>query len=167
MNVNSQPPSTVAGYLLTRLAQASLISVFGVPGDGSLGLLDAVAAQPGLNWIAMATEQGAACAAGSYARLRGIGAVVTTSGAGELSAMSAIAGAYAGSVPVVHIVGTPTLATGGPGAKPRLGRPGRDRRHFLRMAAQITEALGPAAGPVALRASTPDELAWALDEATH
>ena len=103
------PPeaTTVADYLLSRLAQLGLISVFGVPGDYNLAILDAVADRPGLTWIGMATEQGAGYAADSYARLRGVGALVTTFGVGELSAMNAIAGAYAESVPVVHIVGHP------------------------------------------------------------
>lgn len=38
---------------------------------------------------------------------QGIGALVTTFGVGELSAINAIAGAYAERVPVVHVVGTP------------------------------------------------------------
>jgi pyruvate decarboxylase len=41
----------------------------------------------------------------------GVGAVVTTFGVGELSAINAIAGAYAERAPVVHIVGTPTRAS--------------------------------------------------------
>jgi TPP-dependent 2-oxoacid decarboxylase len=102
--------TTVAGYLLTRLAEAGVISVFGVPGDYNVGLLDAIAARPNLAWIGMATEQGASYAADGYARLRGLGAALTTFGIGELSALNAIAGAYAESVPVVHIAGTPALA---------------------------------------------------------
>jgi pyruvate decarboxylase len=38
----------------------------------------------------------------------GMGAIVTTFGVGELSAINAIAGAYSEHVPVVHIVGTPS-----------------------------------------------------------
>src|SRR6516164_8976860 len=89
--------TTVAGYLLTRLAEAGLRSVFGVPGDYNLPILDAVAARPDLAWIGMATEQGAGYAADSYARQRGLGALVTTFGVGGLSAANAIAGAYAES----------------------------------------------------------------------
>jgi len=107
--------TTVAGYLLSRLAEAGVISVFGVPGDYNLGLLDAIAARPGMEWVGMATEQGAGYAADSYARLRGLGAVVTTFGVGELSALNAIAGAYAESAPVVHIVGTPAVSARGTG----------------------------------------------------
>lgn len=39
--------------------------------------------------------------------VQGIGALITTFGVGELSAINAIAGAYAERAPVVHIVGTP------------------------------------------------------------
>ncbi len=47
-------------------------------------------------------------AADGYARVKGISAIVTTFGVGELSAINAIAGAYSEHVPVVHIVGTPS-----------------------------------------------------------
>ena len=52
--------TTVAGYLLTRLAEAGLASVFGVPGGDNLGILDAITGGPDLAWIGMATEQGPA-----------------------------------------------------------------------------------------------------------
>ncbi len=145
--------TTVAGYLLTRLAEAGLISIFGVPGDYNLPVLDAIAARPDLAWIGMATEQGAGDAADSYARQRGIGALVTTFGVGELSAMNAIAGAYAESVPVVHIVGTPALAARDSATTLHHNLPGRDYGHFARMAAEITAAQAD------LRAATaPEEI---------
>lgn len=40
--------------------------------------------------------------------MKGIAAIVTTFGVGELSAINAIAGAYSEHVPVVHIVGVPS-----------------------------------------------------------
>jgi indolepyruvate decarboxylase len=136
----NQPTTTVADYLLTRLSQAGVISVFGVPGDYNLGILDAIAARPALAWQGTATEQGAGYAADSYARLRGLGAVVTTFGAGELSAINAVAGAHAESVPVVHIVGTPALAARNAGVKLHHNLPGGDFGHFARMAAEVTAA---------------------------
>jgi len=132
--------TTVAGYLLSRLAEAGVISVFGVPGDYNLGLLDAIAARPGMEWVGMATEQGAGYAADSYARLRGLGAVVTTFGVGELSALNAIAGAYAESAPVVHIVGTPAVSARGTGMMLHHNLPGDDFGHFAAMAAEVTAA---------------------------
>jgi pyruvate decarboxylase len=43
-----------------------------------------------------------------YARVKGISAVVTTFGTGELSLLNAIAGAFAEYVAIVHIAGTPS-----------------------------------------------------------
>lgn len=65
----------------------------------------------GLLWVGNANELNAGYAADGYSRIRGIGAIVTTFGVGELSAINAIAGAYAERAPVVHIVGTPNRAT--------------------------------------------------------
>jgi indolepyruvate decarboxylase len=44
----------------------------------------------------------AAYAADGYARIHGLGAVNTTYGVGELSAINGIAGAYAEHLPVFH-----------------------------------------------------------------
>ena len=152
--------TTVAGYLLARLAEAGVRSVFGVPGDYDLPILDAIGERPGLAWIGMATEQGAGYAADSYARQRGLGALVTTFGAGELSAMNAIAGACAESVPVVHVVGTPALAARESSASLHHNLPGRDYGHFARMAAEVTAAQAD------LRAATaPEEIDRVLSTA--
>ena len=134
------PLTTVAGYLLTRLAEAGVISVFGVPGDYNLGILDAIENRKSMAWVGTATEQGAGYAADSYARLRGLGAFVTTFGAGELSAMNAVAGAYAESAPMVHIVGTPALAARAAGVTLHHNLPGTDFGRFARMAAEVTVA---------------------------
>lgn len=53
-------------------------------------------------------ELNAGYAADGYARVKGISAVVTTFGVGELSILNAIAGGYSEYVPIVHIVGTPS-----------------------------------------------------------
>ena len=133
--------TTVAGYLLTRLNQAGVRTVFGVPGDYNLPLLDAIgAAKPTMTWAGTATEQGAGYAADSYARLRGLGAVITTFGVGELSALNAIAGAYTESVPVVHIVGTPALRDRQGQVTVHHNLPDNDFGHFARMAAEVTAA---------------------------
>ena len=46
-------------------------------------------------------------AADGYSRARGLGVVVTTFGVGSLSALNAVAGAYAEDLPLVLIIGTP------------------------------------------------------------
>lgn len=101
---------SLAEYLFTRLRQLGVGAVHGVPGDYNLKLLDYVKPS-GLVWVGNANELNAAYAADGYARIKGIGALVTTFGVGELSAINAIAGSYAEFAPVVHIVGTPPRAS--------------------------------------------------------
>ncbi|RPB20089.1 pyruvate decarboxylase [Terfezia boudieri ATCC MYA-4762] len=50
-------------------------------------------------------------AADGYARIKGMSALITTFGVGELSALAAVAGSYSEHVPVVHIVGVPNTAS--------------------------------------------------------
>ncbi|KAK5104478.1 hypothetical protein LTS08_002368 [Lithohypha guttulata] len=101
-------PSTVklADYLFTRLRQLGVGSIHGVPGDYNLTLLDYVEPNK-IQWIGNCNELNAGYAADGYARIKGLGALITTFGVGELSAANAIAGSYAEKAPVVHIVGTP------------------------------------------------------------
>lgn len=97
----------LAEYVFTRLRQLGVETVHGVPGDYNLQLLDYVEPQ-GLHWTGSCNELNGGYAADAYARIKGIGALITTFGVGELSAINAIAGAFAELAPLVHIVGTPT-----------------------------------------------------------
>ncbi|KAJ5798630.1 pyruvate decarboxylase [Penicillium pulvis] len=129
----------ISEYLFTRLHQLGVRSIFGVPGDYNLRLLDFV--EPaGLHWVGNCNELNAAYAADGYARVNGFSALITTFGVGELSAINGIAGAFAEKAPVIHIVGTParsaqysrsllhhTLADG-------------DYRHFASIASHVTRA---------------------------
>ncbi|KAK4136211.1 pyruvate decarboxylase [Trichocladium antarcticum] len=103
-------PVTVAEYLFKRLHEVGIRSVHGVPGDFNLVALDYVS-KAGLKWVGSVNELNAAYAADGYARIKGISALVTTFGVGELSAMNGVAGAYSEHVPVVHIVGCPSTTS--------------------------------------------------------
>lgn len=103
------PPTdmTVGGYLLHRLKELGADHIFGVPGDFVLGFLNQVLTSE-VTYVGACGELGAAYAADGYARIRGLGAVVTTFGVGELSAVNGIAGAFAERIPVVMIAGSPS-----------------------------------------------------------
>ena len=58
-----------------------------------------------MEWIGNTNELNASYAADGYARMKGISAMVTTFGVGELSAVNGIAGAFAERVPVIQITG--------------------------------------------------------------
>jgi indolepyruvate decarboxylase len=102
---------TVIQYVLRRLKEIGIDDVFGVAGDYAFPVNDAIVEDAALNWITCCNELNAAYAADGYARMRGVAAVCTTYGVGELAAMSGIAGSYAEHLPVFHLVGTPNLAT--------------------------------------------------------
>jgi alpha-keto-acid decarboxylase len=129
---------TVGDYLLDRLAELGVTEVFGVPGDYNLEFLDHIVAHSQLRWVGNANELNAGYAADGYGRLRGLSAVVTTFGVGELSAANAIAGSYAERVPVVHIVGGPSKDAQGTRRALHHSLGDGDFEHFLRISREIT-----------------------------
>ena len=67
-------------------------------GDFNLALLDELLAEPRLQMVACCNELNAGYAADGYARATGgPAALVTTFSVGALSALNAVAGAYAGA----------------------------------------------------------------------
>jgi indolepyruvate decarboxylase len=72
---------TVAALLVRRLHELGCADIHGVPGDYSFGLCDAVEASPHVAWVGCANELIAGYAADGYARIKGIGALLTTFGA--------------------------------------------------------------------------------------
>ncbi len=101
---------TVIQHVLARLRDIGITDVFGVPGDFAFPLNDAISNHPDMSWIGCANELNAAYAADGYARIKGVGALCTTYGVGELSALAGVAGAYAEYLPIFHLVGTPRMA---------------------------------------------------------
>lgn len=131
---------TIGQYLFQRLKQMGIEHVFSVPGDYSLGLLSLLVRAGSPQWVGTATELGASYAADGYARRRGAGAVLTTFGPGELSAINGIAGSYAERVPVVHIAGTPSTSVMASGAPVHHSLVTGDHSAYLRMYSEVTAA---------------------------
>lgn len=97
-----------AEYIVKRLEELGVSDFFGLPGDYNFNLIRAVENNTGVKWVGCTNELNAGYAADGYARIRGYGAIITTYGVGELSAMNAIAGCMSENIPVVHIVGIPS-----------------------------------------------------------
>jgi pyruvate decarboxylase len=85
-------------------------AIHGVPGDYNLDLLDHVEPD-GMLWVGNTNELNTGYTADGYARIKGHRALITTFGVGEVSAVNAIACAYAERAAVVHSVGTPPRDT--------------------------------------------------------
>ena len=104
--------TAIGDYIYHRLLQLGIGHVFGVPGDFNLNLLDHIYSVEGITWVGTCNELNAAYAADGYARIRGKpGALITTYGVGELSAINGIAGAYSEHISIIHIVGMTSRIT--------------------------------------------------------
>ncbi|KAF5100353.1 hypothetical protein D0Z00_001321 [Geotrichum galactomycetum] len=102
---------SVGTYLFNRIKQLGINSIFGVPGDFNLALLDHIYEVDGLRWVGNTNELNAGYAADGYSRLKSLSVLITTFGVGELSTINAIAGAYAEHVGLLHIVGVPAQSS--------------------------------------------------------
>lgn len=98
----------VGQYLMDAVHRAGVDKIFGVPGDFNLTFLDDIVRHDGVEWVGTTNELNGSYAADGYARINGLGVLVTTFGVGELSAVNGIAGSYAERVPVIAITGAPT-----------------------------------------------------------
>jgi len=98
---------TVGSYLARRLQQIGLKHHFAVAGDFNLVLLDQLLIVRELEQVYCCNELNCGYSAEGYARARGAAAAVVTFSVGGLSAINAIGGAYAESLPVILISGAP------------------------------------------------------------
>ncbi len=101
----------VIEHVLSRLRDVGVSHVFTVPGDFAFAVQDAIVRSSAVRYVGCCNELNAGYAADGYARIRGVAALSTTYGVGELSAINAIAGAYAERLPIFHLVGMPNLPT--------------------------------------------------------
>jgi len=100
---------TIGDFLLDRLSQIGINTIFGVPGDYNLQFLMQAEKRKDIKFVGNRNELNAAYTADGYARLNGISAILTTYGVGDLSALNGVAGAYAEYVPMVCLSGAPPL----------------------------------------------------------
>lgn len=104
----------VAKFLAQHLSH-----VFVVSGGASLHLIHSIAECPGIDYICPHHEQAAGFAADAYARLRGLGCAIATSGPGATNLITPIGTSYYDSVPVLYITGQVTTGrmTGSSGVR--------------------------------------------------
>ncbi|KAM9936123.1 hypothetical protein OXX80_004323 [Metschnikowia pulcherrima] len=108
----AKPQIPLGEYLFLRIIQANpkIRSIFGIPGDFNLALLEHLYADSvgeKVEFVGFCNELNAAYAADGYAKIiESLSVLITTFGVGELSALNGIAGAFAEYAPVLHIVGT-------------------------------------------------------------
>ena len=101
------PSISIGEYVFHRLRQLRVFTVFGLPGEFCMPLMDKLYRVPEMRWAGNTNELNAAYAVDGYSRLKRLGCLITTFGVGELSAINGIAGSFAEHVGIVHIVGMP------------------------------------------------------------
>ncbi|SCU95865.1 LANO_0E11650g1_1 [Lachancea nothofagi CBS 11611] len=104
------PEITLGHYILHRLRQLGIHTIFGLPGEFNMPLLDKIYTIPQMVWAGNTNELNAAYAADGYSRIKRLGCLVTTFGVGELSAINGVAGSFAEHVGLIHIVGMPPIS---------------------------------------------------------
>ncbi|GHB97560.1 thiamine pyrophosphate-binding protein [Cerasicoccus arenae] len=99
--------TTVGSYLATRLEQIGVRHYFAVPGDYNLVLLDQLLKNQRMQFVGCCNELNLGYACDGYARATGVAAGFVTFSVGGLSAINAIAGAYAEDLPIIFVSGGP------------------------------------------------------------
>jgi acetolactate synthase-1/2/3 large subunit len=99
-------PYRVSDFIADFIADIGVEHVFLLPGGGAMYLNDAVGKSPRLKVVACLHEQAAAISAEAYARVsENIGVAMVTTGPGATNAITAVAGAWIESVPLMVISG--------------------------------------------------------------
>ncbi|MFH1026892.1 MAG: thiamine pyrophosphate-binding protein, partial [Pseudomonadota bacterium] len=99
-------------YVFSFIADIGVREVFAVSGGGAMHLVDAVASEERLRYIAVHHEQAAAMAAEGYARITGKpGVALVTSGPGGTNTTTGVCGAWIDSIPTIFISGQVTSDT--------------------------------------------------------
>jgi len=97
----------VAEFLVERIENTGIKHIFGVPGDYVLNLYSRFEESEKLDVVGCTDEAHAGFAADAYARVTGIGCVMTTYNVGALKIANACACAYAERSPLIIISGSP------------------------------------------------------------
>jgi acetolactate synthase-1/2/3 large subunit len=99
-------PVRVADYVFAAIAAEGVATVFMVPGGGAMYLADALGLAKGVEFVPNHHEQASAIAAEAYARINGhLGVALVTTGPGATNAITAVAGAWIESVPMLVVSG--------------------------------------------------------------
>ena len=101
------PTTLTAAHLVVECLRAEVVEyIFGVPGEETMDILDALADEPSIRYLSTRHEQGAAFAADVYGRLTGRpGVALATLGPGATNLLTGVADAHLDRAPLVAITG--------------------------------------------------------------
>jgi acetolactate synthase-1/2/3 large subunit len=153
-----QEPYRVADYIADFVASLGVGHVFLLPGGGAMHLVDAVGKCPQIETVACLHEQAAAISAEAYARINeNIGVCMVTTGPGATNAITAVAGAWIESVPLMVISGQVKRADMLRGAP--LRQKGVQEVDIVKIVESITK--------YAVTVERPEDIRIVMERATH
>jgi indolepyruvate decarboxylase len=144
---------TISDYIIERLKQQGVDTLFGVPSVYCASLYFAAENATNFSAIVTSSDLEAGYAADGYARVRGMSVVAVSYGPGTLSLVNAIAGAYIERSPIVVINGGPSdknirdQTTTGVLYSHSMGRPHTDMEVFQPLTAFCERVTDPAIIP--------------------
>ncbi len=96
----------VSDYILKKIYEAGVGHVFALSGGGCMHLIDSLGKISGLEYVCNLHEQACGMAADAYAQYTGrIGCALVTTGPGVTNSITAVAGAWIDSTPVIFLSG--------------------------------------------------------------
>ena len=102
----------IADYIVMRLEELGVKTVFILPGGGAMYLNDAIAKNTKINAIGVLHEQAAVIAAEAYSKVSSkIGVAMVTNGPGATNTITGLASAWVDSASVLVIAGQSKLET--------------------------------------------------------
>lgn len=105
----------ISDYIVSRLVSQKVEYVFGVQGSGTcVQLFDALHRAAGIEGVSCLHEQAAGMAADACAQLTGtVGVCIATAGPGASNLTTCVAGSFYNSVPLLCIIGQPSVSQQG------------------------------------------------------
>ncbi|MFZ1615433.1 MAG: thiamine pyrophosphate-binding protein, partial [Holophaga sp.] len=147
----------VSDWILARLVQEGLKTVFFVPGGAAMHLNDSLAKVPQVSAIGTFHEHAAAVAAECYAKVTNrLGVAMVTAGPGSTNAITGVASAWVNSSPVLVLSGQVKRADLNPGG---LRQSGLQEIDIVAMVKPITK--------YAVTITDPETTRFHLEKALH
>ena len=105
----------LSDYVIKFIENLGVEHIFLISGGGNIHLVDSVGKSKKINYVCNHHEQAASTAAEAYARVKGFGVCLVTTGPGGTNAITGVLGAYQDSIPMLVISGQVKRETMGAG----------------------------------------------------
>lgn len=147
----------LSDYIVNYLASIGVGDVFMITGGGAMHLNESFGNHPHVRYYCNHHEQAGAMAAEAYARIKGLGVCVVTTGPGGVNTLNGVVGAWLDSIPMLIVSGQVKRETIKPTEK--LRQLGVQELNIVDIVRPITK--------YAVIITKPEEIRYHLEKAVH